>query len=310
MRELAGRAYFLLCLALGRLLRLGRYSTTHVGDADGELVVRKRRRFYAPLLVRMGGPVMRILDTGVRVLPQREWEEREELIYSRLRAASIRIDAGGTLVLPCLPGETLAALLEDRELAASSRKRAIELAVIALTEFHQQGFTHGDAMADNVLIDLEAGVARWFDFETMHEASRSMAWRRADDVRALLATCLVRTPSGNFAETLQLILNAYPEEEVIRCVAPAFATIWRRPLTFHLGQAGLSLGTYREIGPLLGERPPSVGPALVLPRSGAVAGTAPGNGDAFRLQDDPPKQLRVDRDDDSAQRHQDCADCG
>jgi hypothetical protein len=26
-------------------------------------------------------------------------------------------------------------------------------------------------MAENVTVDLEAGVARWFDFETIHESS-------------------------------------------------------------------------------------------------------------------------------------------
>ena len=164
--------------------------------------MRKRRLFYAPLLVWMGGPLVRILDTGVRVLPQRDWEERERRIYRSLYGASIRIDADGTLVLPCLAGETLATLLEDPELEESVRKRAIERAVVALAEFHRLGFTHGDAMAENVLVDLEAGVAHWFDFETIHDSSRPMAWRRADDVRALLVTCLVRTAPEKRAETL------------------------------------------------------------------------------------------------------------
>ncbi len=51
MRELAERAYFLLCLALGWLLRSGRYSKTRIVCQDGELQVRKKRFFYAPLLV-------------------------------------------------------------------------------------------------------------------------------------------------------------------------------------------------------------------------------------------------------------------
>ncbi len=58
-----------------------------------------------------------------------------------------------------------------------------------------------------MLVDLEAGVAHWFDFETIHESSRTLAWRRADDVRALLATCLVRTVPERLAGTLQLILT-------------------------------------------------------------------------------------------------------
>ena len=251
MRELAERAYFLLCLALGRLLRSGRYSKTRIVDEDGEPQVRKHRFFYAPLLVWMGGPLVRILDTGVRVLPQRDWEERERRIYRSLRGTSIRIDADGMLVLPCLAGETLATLLEDPELEESVRKRAIELAVVALAEFHRLGFTHGDAMAENVMIDLEAGVAHWFDFETIHDSSRPMAWRRADDVRALLVTCLLRTAPEEFAETLQLILDVYADEEVTRLLATSFTSVFRRPLTFHLAQAGLSFQCFREIARLL-----------------------------------------------------------
>jgi hypothetical protein len=210
--------------------------------------------FYAPLLVWLGGPLSRILDTGVRVLPQREWEERERAAHRSLRRASIRIDAGGVLVLPHLAGETLAALLDNPELNQSARKCAIKLAVISLAEFHRLGFTHGDAMAENVLVDLEAGVAHWFDFETIHDSNRALPWRHADDVRALLATCLVRTVPEKCAETLQLILDAYPNEEVIRLLPATFTSVWRRPLAFHLGQAGLSFESFREIARLLRER--------------------------------------------------------
>ncbi len=253
MRELAERAYFVLCLALGWLLRSGRYSKARIVYQDGELHVRKYRLFYAPLLVWMGGPLVRVLDTGVRVLPQREWEERERRVYRSLRGTSIRVDADGMLVLPCLAGETLATLLEDPELEESVRRRAIERAVVALAEFHHLGFTHGDAMAENVLVDLEAGVAHWFDFETIHDSSRPIAWRRADDVRALLVTCLVRTVPEKFGETLQFILGIYPDEEVTRLLPMSFDSVLQRPLTFHLGQAGLSLRAFREIARLLGE---------------------------------------------------------
>ena len=124
-------------------------------------------------------------------------------------------------------------------------------------------------MAENVLIDLaprrcsgrpehsskgEAGVAHWFDFETIHDPSRPMAWRRADDVRALLVTCLVRTVPEKLAETLHLILDVYPDEGVTRLLATIFASVFRRSLTFHLAQAGLSFQYFREIARLLRER--------------------------------------------------------
>lgn len=254
MRELAERAYFVLCTALGRLLRAATYAKARIADQDGELRVRKHRLFYAPLLVWLGGPLMRILNTGVRVLPQRDWEERERRVYQSLRGASIRIDADGTLVLPCLAGKTLAALLETPELEEPARKRAIELAVLALAELHRLGFTHGDAMAENVLVDLEAGVAHWFDFETVHDAHRPIVWRRADDVRALLVTCLLRTVPEKLAETLRLILDVYADEGVTPVLITSFTSAWRRPLAFHLGQAGLSSRSFREIARLLKER--------------------------------------------------------
>jgi hypothetical protein len=266
VRELAARAYFVLCVALGRLLRAAKYSKARIVDQNGERQVRKHRLFYAPLLVWMGDPLVRLLDAGVRVLPQRDCEVREALVYRSLYGTSIRIDVDGTLILPCLAGYTLATLLEKRELEESVRKRAIERAVVALAEFHRLGFTHGDAMAENVLVDLEAGVAHWCDFETIHDSSRPMAWRRADDVRALLVTCLVRTVPEKRAETLAFILDVYADlsrrscdaakadGDVTRVLAASFTSVWRRSLTFHLAQAGLSFQCFREIGRLLRER--------------------------------------------------------
>jgi serine/threonine protein kinase len=199
----------------------------------------------------MGGPLVWLLNTGVRVLPQRDWEERERLIYQSLHGRSIRVEADGVLVLPLLAGCTLASLLEEPGLEESIRRSAIERAVVALAEFHRLGFTHGDAMAENVLVDLEARVAHWFDFETVHDSSRSMIWRRADDVRALLATCLVRTVPDKRAETLAFILDLYADLDVTRVLATSFTSVWRRSLAFHLAQAGLSFQCFREIGRLL-----------------------------------------------------------
>lgn len=247
MRELADRALFVLCFVLGRLLRSARYSQAHIVHQNGVCQVRKHRLFYAPLLIWLGNPLLRILGGGVRILPQREWEERERSVYRSVYDASIRIDVDGTLVLPCLAGETLATLLEDPRLEAAVRTRAIERAVVALAGFHRLGFTHGDAMAENVMVDLDAGAARWFDFETIHDSSRPMAWRRADDVRALLVTCLVRTAAENRTRTLEFILDVYADDDVTRVLAKSFTSVWRRSLTFHLAQAGLSFQCFREI---------------------------------------------------------------
>jgi tRNA A-37 threonylcarbamoyl transferase component Bud32 len=180
--------------------------------------------------------------------------ERERRVYHALGRAPVRVDADATLVLPRLAGETLATLLDDPGLAKSVRATAIARAVVALADFHRLGLTHGDAMAENVLVDLEAGVAHWFDFETVHDATRPLAWRRADDVRALVATCLVRAVPANRAETLRLILDVYADEETTRVLRASFTSVMRRPLAFHLGQAGLSFRWYREIARLLSAR--------------------------------------------------------
>jgi hypothetical protein len=250
--ELAERAWFHLSLMLGRLLRAGRYSEARILEELGEECVRKHRSIYAPVLVWLGNPLMSVLGTGVRVLPQREWEERERQIYGILYGTSVRIEVGA-LVMPRLPGETLATLLEDPRLGDEVRNGAVAAAVVALAALHRLGFTHGDAMAENVLVDLGAGVARWIDFETVHDPDRDMAWRRADDLRALLATCLLRTIQQERAETLRVIVDAYGDPEVARVLVRSFASAWRRPLPFHLGQAGLSYRAFREIGRLMRE---------------------------------------------------------
>jgi hypothetical protein len=251
MREPLERAYYAVCLTVGRMLRAGTYSKVRLVDHNGVKLVKKWRVFYAPVLVLAGAPLMRLLNSGVRVLPDREWKVREQELYAILYKASIHIDSTNALVLPCLTGQTLAELLEDPALLQAHRERAIELAVLALTEFHARGFTHGDAMAENVLIDLAAGVACWFDFETVHDSNRSMVWCRADDVRALIASTLLRTPSEHFARTLQLVSNAYANKDVMREGQANFAEAFPRPLTFHLGQAALSFQSFRQIARLL-----------------------------------------------------------
>jgi hypothetical protein len=251
---LAGRAYFLLSRVLGSLLRSSRYSQVRIVHRDGEHLVRKQRVSYAPLLIWLGDSLLAILGAGVRVLPQREWENRERRLYKGLDDRAIRIDADGALVLPLLAGQTLSSILENPAVPESRRAQAIEHAVVALADFHRRGLTHGDAMAENVLVDLDAGIARWFDFETGHDSNRPLIWQRADDVRALLATCLLRTIPEKRAQTLRLILDAYANEEVTHVIATTFASVMRRSLPFHLGQAGLSCLEFQHVAMLMTER--------------------------------------------------------
>ena len=248
------RAYFESCLLLGKLLRGARYSTTRVAATGSTVEVRKRREAYAPVLVALGEPVAWALDAGVIVLPQHSWEQRERLLYERLYGQSIHVERHGTLVLPHLAGQTLAAWLEDESLDSAARIHAIQLAATALAQFHAKGFTHADAMAENVMVDLDAGVARWFDFETEHEPGRNEAWRRGDDIRALIATCVLRSQRSDFASTIDCILRSYANNSVLPHVAASFSQTTQRALAFHLGQAPVSYDTFQEVGRLLHQR--------------------------------------------------------
>jgi hypothetical protein len=216
--------------------------------------VRKRRAPYAPLLVALGDPVVWALDAGVIVLPQHSWEQRERLLYERLYGQFIRVERDGTLVLPHLDGRTLAAWLEVESLGQAARINAIQLAAAVLAQFHAKGFTHADAMAENVMVDLDAGVARWFDFETEHEPGRNEAWRRADDLRALIATCVLRSQRSDFASIIDCILTSYANNSVLPHVTASFSSTTQRALAFHLGQAPLSYDTFQEVGRLLHQR--------------------------------------------------------
>lgn len=245
------RTWFGLCLLAGGLLRSARYARTEVVSCDGEPVVHKQRRFYAHLLIGLGNLLGRLLGTGVRVLPYRQWVMRERELMAVLYGAPVRWEDNGSMTLPFLPGITLAALLEDADTAPSERRRGIVLATSALARLHDSGYTHADAMAENVMIDLDGGAAHWFDFETIHEPDRPADWRRGDDLRALIATCLLRANEHDRGPELREILEAYPYREPVQYAATAFASALQRSLPLHLGQAPLSLDAFRQIHALL-----------------------------------------------------------
>jgi hypothetical protein len=187
------------------------------------------------------------------VLPARDWQERERRVYRALDRLPVRLDGRG-LVLPRLPGEMLAAVLESPGLDESDRMQAIRLATLALADLHRLGFTHADAMAENVMVDLEAGSAHWFDFETVHDAKRSSAWQRADDLRALMFSCAARMVRGRRPMIVRLILDTYGDGAVERELAASVTSACRRVLAFHLSQAVVSFETDRELARLLDER--------------------------------------------------------
>ena len=223
--------------------------------------VRKHRLFYAPLLVWLGGPLVSILDTGVRVLPQRDWEDRERRIYRSLYGTSIRIDADGTLVLPYLAGETLATLLEDPELEESIRKtrhrtggrRARRVPSAGIHPRRRHGRErHGrssrlESLAGSTSRPFMNRVARWpGDVPTTCEHCSSPAWSEPFPKQ--------------FAETLQLILDVYADEDVTRVLATSFTSVFRRPLDLPPRPGGVVVSVFPGDRPAAALAPRRVAP--------------------------------------------------
>jgi hypothetical protein len=65
---------------------------------------------------------------------------------------------------------------------------------------------------------------------------------------------LVRTVPKKRAETLRLILDAYPDVALARLLTTSFRSVFQRPLAFYLAQAALSFQCFREIARLLRDR--------------------------------------------------------
>ena len=64
---------------------------------------------------------------------------------------------------------------------------------------------------------------------------------------------VLRTPLDQRQSTLTLMAEACGDAVALRVVASDFASVWRRALPFHLGQAPLSLDAYRRTAATLRE---------------------------------------------------------
>jgi hypothetical protein len=99
-------------------------------------------------------------------------------------------------------------------------------------------FSHGDATARNVLCDVARGRATWIDFETLHDPSRTVAWRQADDLRALLWSAAEATGGEGYCALCAAILDIVSEPALLSELARLSASA--RPSVFHLAHGSLS----------------------------------------------------------------------
>ncbi len=123
---------------------------------------------------------------------------------------------------------------------------AIAAAIRALRQLHETRvcfpgggedfFSHGDASARNVIYEPESGLARWFDFETVHARCCPREWRWADDLRALTYSVAAFLPPSQFAALAQSLCVNYPDRATLSALASLAGQLRHQPDPFHFGQ--------------------------------------------------------------------------
>ncbi|MDR3636970.1 MAG: hypothetical protein P4L84_24410 [Isosphaeraceae bacterium] len=224
-------------------------------------MIAKRRRWFSPLLIGPGNLCLRLLGSGVRVLPGAEWQARERTLHRALHGIELETGPRGWLLLPRWPGMVLADHARSRLNPAPARLRGLGAASRALRDLHRvelphadggcERLSHGDATLRNVLFDPGTEEARWFDFDTAHAPGLAPAWRHGDDLRALVYSAVESFADVAVADLLRTVRDAYADPAPWEQLRDRLArgALYRSPL--HLAQACLPDGRRRELESLL-----------------------------------------------------------
>ena len=258
--QLGACTAFKLTALVGRglyRLKLGRVRL--VQSAGGTIYIKTRRR-HSALLVGVGNAAVSLCHGELRGLRERDWLAWEPVIgawaWPEGISSRVRVERR-SLLCPALPGEPLAAILRS-ERSLGARMRAVEIAARELQRLQSsqmrfpdggvRRWSHGDAHAKNVLVDLEQGRALWFDFETVHAARCSPRWRHADDLRALAYSCAATCCSREYADLVRTLARSVEcprlREELLR----QSLELQRRARPFHLAQAPLGWAEHQSFG--------------------------------------------------------------
>lgn len=131
--------------------------------------VFKKRRIYAPLIIRIANLGFSLIGEPLRLLGDAEWMRLEENRFASLYGLPLQRQHG-MIRFPVLGGRALKVYLTGEIYSNELKLEAIKLAIAELARLHTLPcnglFAHGDAHVGNVLIDFEVGGAFWFDFET------------------------------------------------------------------------------------------------------------------------------------------------
>ncbi len=236
--------------ALARLSRRIHFSRVVMAEDK----VLKKRYPGTDAVVHLANATLRLARVPVRFLGEREWHRREVSVAALTGSPlATCVDGRGWVAMRRAKGEVLARIL-PRE---GERERAVVLAILGLGLLHEAGVTHGDATASNVAVDLRGESAIFFDFEQRHTGI-SFEAARADDLRALLFTCLLACADDRrralAAAALQIVR---PELRAALHASVAAKELATNPL--HLAQIDGDRQAHRHIASILARSPAELG---------------------------------------------------
>lgn len=126
-----------------------------------------------------------------------------------------------------VPGVSLQNLLADGAYSLEQKFDAIGWSLKSLGELHQcvadwgdgihQSISHGDATANNVIVDFNNWTAYWIDFDTRHRPEIPEVERRADDLRTLIYSAAASLPQSSFPKLADVLAAARIDLTTIAC---------------------------------------------------------------------------------------------
>jgi hypothetical protein len=218
----------------------------------GVEVVRKRRKLSAHLIIPAGNLFLKITGSPIIILPLTLWLEWEHAVEASTRRSLVSTDpfASGTgLWCRRVPGTSLRQVLAASDCSCSQKSDAIRWSLASLRMLHEnvsdsghgirQSISHGDATANNVIVDVNKRTACWIDFDTRHQPHVSEADRRTDDLRALIYSSAVHLPASSFPELADILIAAQFDDAVVRNFRQRLTNEWIDLTAAQLAQAPL-----------------------------------------------------------------------
>lgn len=226
---------------------------------NGIEVIQKRRRWFAQLIVPPGNVFVRIMGCPIVVLPSAQWLEWERSVENSTRRNLVIGDSLDPVMRPAgllcrrVPGIALGHVLAGHQFSLEQKLAAVHWSLTALRRLHEQvadwgeglrqSISHGDATANNVIVDVSRRTACWIDFDTRHRPDVSELDRRTDDLWVFIFSSAVHLPRSVFPDLADLLISAHVDELFLRRFRQRLANEWGSPTVAQWAQAPLQTST-------------------------------------------------------------------